>query len=536
MSITLARRNTAALGRLFGAQGLLWPLATPALVAVALLQRLCGAEIDLDYWWHLATGRWMLDHGRVPAVDPFSFTHFGQSWYAHEWLGELIFALADKIGGYALNIALTALVLGGGFYLLWRAARLYGASRRSAAVAVAAAVLFTLQTVAVRPQVWAFALIMALMHELVAYEVDARRRLWHLPLLFVLLININLLALLGGLLLAIYALHRAVLCWQARYPSPVLSPKRGEERSAADAVKNVLTVKGGKERSPADALKHVLIVGGLSVAALCLNPRGPALLLFAARAYVDAGSPYYSAIQEWRPLGPTPFNVGLYAVGALALALIGWAMWRRRALWPGLPALLFAVMAARSARYVPLFGITAALACAWCVAAARQERDLALPQAPQLGRMATLALLLATALALLVGRQQQFRITPDATRNGYFPVAATGWLRRNAPDARLFAEYGWGGYLDEALYPRSNVFIDGRAEMFGVDLFKSYLDIAGAKPGWQQTLTADGVNAVLLQPDSRLAAALAADPGWRLAFRDAHSVLYTPAANSRSLH
>jgi hypothetical protein len=502
VSITLARRNSAAFGRVLGAQGLLWPLLAPAFVVVALLRRLCSGDVDPDYWWHLATGRWMLDHGSIPTSDPFSFTHLGQSWYAHEWLGEWLIALADRAGGYALNIAITALILGAGCWLLWRTARGYGAARRTAAFALLGAVLFTAETVAVRPQVWAFALIMALLHELAAHDLGARRRLWHLPLLFVLLININLLAFMAGLVLALYALHRAVVCRQA-----------AGERRADEAAR----------------LRQVLIVGGLSALALCVNPRGPALLLFAARTYADAASPYWSQIQEWKPLGPTAFNLGLYATGAAATLLIAYGMWRRKALWPGLPALVFAVMAARAARYVPLFGITAAIGCAWYVAAARRERDLPLLPAPNLGRVATLATLLACALTLAAGRQAQFRRTPDAALDGAYPVAATAFLQQHAAGARIFADYGWGGYLDQTLYPRANVFIDGRAEMFGVDLFKTYLDVAAAKPGWQQTLTTDRVGAVLVQADGPLAAALSGDPGWHLAFHDAHSVLYLPA-------
>ena len=43
------------------------------------------------------------DHHRVPATDPFSWTHEGREWVAHEWLAEVIIALADRAGGYAIQ-------------------------------------------------------------------------------------------------------------------------------------------------------------------------------------------------------------------------------------------------------------------------------------------------------------------------------------------------------------------------------------------------------------------------------------------------
>ena len=37
---------------------------------------------DGDVSWHIAAGRWILDHGGVPSTDSFSFTMFGQPWVA----------------------------------------------------------------------------------------------------------------------------------------------------------------------------------------------------------------------------------------------------------------------------------------------------------------------------------------------------------------------------------------------------------------------------------------------------------------------
>ena len=40
---------------------------------------------DSDTGWHIRTGEWILKHGRIPATDLFSFTKFGQPWFAWEW-------------------------------------------------------------------------------------------------------------------------------------------------------------------------------------------------------------------------------------------------------------------------------------------------------------------------------------------------------------------------------------------------------------------------------------------------------------------
>jgi hypothetical protein len=56
---------------------------------------------DGDTYWHIAAGMWMLDHGTVPHLDPFSYTRAGAPWVAHEWLSEALMALAYCAGGWS---------------------------------------------------------------------------------------------------------------------------------------------------------------------------------------------------------------------------------------------------------------------------------------------------------------------------------------------------------------------------------------------------------------------------------------------------
>lgn len=466
-----------------------------------MLRTLSSHAVDPDYWWHLAAGRWMLDHGRVPGVDPFSITHGGQRWMAHEWLAELTFAVADRLGGYALVLALTVLILGAGCTALWQAARLYGATRRSATAGVAIAFFYIAVALAVRPQVWLFALLMVLLRELAAHDTGARRRLWHLPLLFALAININLLALFGGVMLALYAVHRTIAWLRAQEAA------RAEER---------------------DRLQHVLVMGALSLLALNANPRGPALLLFVL-TYLQPHALRLQYIQEWRPLPFSGYDAALYLGGAVLLAFILFGMVRRRVFWPGVLALAFAVPAARSARYMPLFGISAAFT--YVRLAAGMRTAVTAPE--ELTRVRHLSALsvaagLIAAVALLRFAPGQFRRVPDAARGGY-PVAAAAWLRDNLPSARLFNDYDWGGYLDDTLYPHPGVFIDGREEMYGEKLFATYIATMAAHPGWEQTLVAWRVDAVVVKPRSPLARALVGDPDWRAAFLDTTAAVYVPA-------
>lgn len=76
---------------------------------------------DGDTYWHLAAGQWMLDHGRVPNFDPFSFTHGGQPWVPHEWLSEIAMIAAYKAAGWTGIVVLFGLAtaLSMGLFLGW---------------------------------------------------------------------------------------------------------------------------------------------------------------------------------------------------------------------------------------------------------------------------------------------------------------------------------------------------------------------------------------------------------------------------------
>src|SRR6516165_7655305 len=67
---------------------------------------------DADTYWHLASGNWILQHGIVPTTDPFSWSYTGHPWTAHEWLSEVVMALAFRAAGWSGVAILTGLAVG----------------------------------------------------------------------------------------------------------------------------------------------------------------------------------------------------------------------------------------------------------------------------------------------------------------------------------------------------------------------------------------------------------------------------------------
>ena len=79
-----------------------------ALAAFAIAASRPEVLNDGDTWSHVATGSWILAHGDVPRVDPFSHSMAGAPWTAHEWLSEIFFTLAFRATGWSGVVLLTA--------------------------------------------------------------------------------------------------------------------------------------------------------------------------------------------------------------------------------------------------------------------------------------------------------------------------------------------------------------------------------------------------------------------------------------------
>src|ERR1700721_64834 len=62
---------------------------------------------DGDTWSHVATGEWIIGHGAAPSADPFSHSMGGAPWTAHEWLSEVLLALALRFAGWSGVVLLT---------------------------------------------------------------------------------------------------------------------------------------------------------------------------------------------------------------------------------------------------------------------------------------------------------------------------------------------------------------------------------------------------------------------------------------------
>ena len=63
-----------------------------AIVAIAPIR-------NYDFFWHLATGRWIVEHGALPLRDPFTVASDRSEWVNGEWLFEIVVYGVERVVG-----------------------------------------------------------------------------------------------------------------------------------------------------------------------------------------------------------------------------------------------------------------------------------------------------------------------------------------------------------------------------------------------------------------------------------------------------
>lgn len=157
--------NTGANQRVFLAAVILTGIAGGLLYA--------GQLIDMDLWWHLATGRHIYESRALLESDPFNFTsppELGLRFVLLNgyWLGQVLFYLTWEAGGYHGLILFRVLLMLAMLCLTGIACRrLYQAGRMQTLLVLALTALILKNFTGMRPQLYSF-----LMAAILAYLLD----------------------------------------------------------------------------------------------------------------------------------------------------------------------------------------------------------------------------------------------------------------------------------------------------------------------------------------------------------------------------
>ena len=465
-----------------------------------------------DFWWHLKAGQLVAMRG-IPQTNLFAWTLPPDHPYVYAtWLGEWLFFQLYQLAGLQL-VTFARNVLGlMAFALVAVDARRRSHSWRLAAIATALAGAMTINNLIIRTQNWSWVPFGVYVLILGAYaEGQLRpRRLVVLPLIMVFWVNAHGAFVLGLAILAIYALgetlrrllkHPGALWWERIFPL------------------------------------YGALVG--AVAATLINPLGFGIFGYVLKLLTDPSS--QQLVVEWQP--PTTHSIAgfiFYATLLVFLMALAWAR-RRPSITDMLLVCAFLWLAWSGQRYVVWFGMVAMPILAQCFAA---PPGSSVRSSVRVG-MTSVNFLIAGALVVMwLAVQPPFKASlalpriyvdnfadlPGAplTFDNANPVAATEYLRTHPQPGRLFNEMGYGSYLDWALYPQIQVFIDPRVELYPMELWQDYIAITNARDYNTLLIQKYNITRVMLDREfqPKLAEALRRDHEWMLEYQDHRTEIY----------
>jgi hypothetical protein len=492
-------------------------LLIPDLATTAALAALCYCLFlfdaprrlfhDSDTGWHIRTGEAILDSGRLPYTDPYSFTRGGRPWVAWEWGSDVLMGAAHRAAGLDGVAALYISAIACSVWLWFRLNWAVGGGFLSAGV-LAAPMLSTVNLHwLARPHVFGWLLTMGAV--LGAERLAAEPRLT----------PARGLAIAGGAAL-----------WANLHASFFLAALVPLVYAAGYGLRAALWRE--TDHAPEMRIVRVFLWSTvLAAAASLVNPYGWNLHRHLISYLSD--SELMARIGEFQS-----FNFHAAGAGWISLALLislagACAAFARRRVAHAALGLLLVAGALRSARVLPLMALIAlpfangalaeaAVLCGGLRPAVRRRLDALLTYSGNLRRLDARvggAVWLPLAAAALFAAMPGAAFPPSE-----FPVRAAATVELLPGPARLLATDRFGGYLIYRFAGRRKVFFDGRSDLYGSDFLIEYGRLIQARPGWQAMVERYRFTHALLPADCPLAAALEA-AGWKRTGADAVAVL-----------
>ena len=471
---------------------------------------------DLDMGWHLATGRYVVQHHAVPSTDVLSYTSPGAEWIYPPFAGVFFYGIFSAFGYSGLTwvcalalVALVALLVQG-----------YSTGERIAAAVLAIIAVPTLAVrMAPRPdlfshlffaiffiQLWRFHQSSAAVprfepeHDEGAIVLRrSRHRLWILPPVMLLWVNVHPGFVAGLGVLFAYLLVEALELASPSRATALLRLHQAWPALALTLVATLMNPFGLK------IFKSALGLAGLQPTLTNQAGKGPSIRELWA---VPISLPSVAGALDWRNPGSS-----FWWLVVVAVAVVAFALWRRQ-LAAGLLTTVALYGSVEHVRYQGFFAITTVVVGGTILpkALAKLREGSAKSWFRRVGFRRTLALTAAGALCLLAGVRiadllsSRTHVVADsgtlfgAGESWWFPERAAAFIRREKLPGNIWQDYNLGGFTAWRLGPDYGDFIDGRNVDPAVwTELQGFISSPPDSPLWEKESDRRGIN-ILFSP------------------------------------
>jgi len=522
---------------------------------------------NTDLWGHAAYGQWMLEHKTLPDEDPFQPLAVGMKVVDSAWLSQLVFAVAENVGGYEALSALFAVTTLATFLVLSRVFILQSRLLPITIVSLLITIALGWSRIAtIRPENFAALCFAVLLWLVVRSEPQGKGGQAHFapktpqsepvpdslrqahfapktpqsePVPDSLRLRSAWTLWLGvGLVMAVWAnLHGSFVCGLAVLVCCLL----GRVAEAAWQTRNWATIVADP------GVRSWLYAFEIGILATLLNPYGIDLLLY---TLLFSGNANVKDVLEWQPLVILGTGGREFALSWVMLAVVLRYSRRRIPVSHVLMLGLFSLAVVSGVRmltwYAAIFAlvITPHLAYlarrylpdSWLGGEDQPRLDksqyegLALPQGRRwsYSMVALLVVWICFAMApisrpVLGGDPRSATEVLDAAT----PLAISEHLLADPPSGQVFNPQWWGDWLVWDGPDTMKPFVTTNIHLVPRQVWEDYHIILGARSGWQRALERYNVETIVVdkQRQTVLTALLRRSSSWRITFEDEQGMI-----------
>lgn len=450
--------------------------------------------IDIDLWWNLKTGEHIIKNLTIPRTDIFSYTFENRPWIDHEWLSQVIFyPIFSKFGWLGLNILKALLVSLSFLMLLFLNISKYKKIIYSTFFIMLAILAFGYRSV-LRPEIFSYLLLCIFF-----YVLEREKRLFILPFLQIIWVNLHGYFILGPILVFLYAI--------------------GEFFS------------GNKNKA-----KRFAMVFTCVVLACLVNPYFYKGALYPFRISMDVFTEQKLFMQNVHELMmPVRASFGrflffwIFAILTSISFLINIKNIKIKHILIFALGFIASYMAVRN---IPIFIFLGMPLAAMNLNEARFTKNIS-------GRRYYIGLMLIACGLIYFflsnkyytfTNQSALRKTESKFSRVFMPSGACDFLEDNKITGPIFNTLDFGPYIGYRFYPEKRIFIDTRTELYKDDFYRLYRRAQNYPAEWRQLHKEYGFEIVLLRHlfggTEKILRHLYKDRDWRLVYYDENSCIF----------
>lgn len=477
---------------------------------------------DDDLFWHLATGRYIVENKVVPDKDVFGHITSGTEWIPFEWGWDILTYGLYNIGGYNAILVFRSLAFCFIFLVLYLLLRKFKINSFLSIAALFFLLASIMDRLSPRPHILTYIFFVLLLYILLSYRYINREKyskyLYAVPVIFLLWANSHMGVLAGGLILFIFTITETIIFY-----------KHGSFSNAE--VKPLTKLQ----------LRNLWIISVISAAMLLVNPHGLSTYIY---AYEHTKMKMLESVNEWQNPFSSKLDFGFivtfYKIFLFSGILVLYYAFKKRDLLFALMFLSFAVYSVRAIRftvdYEMIMLVFIVISISYIFSNIRSAGFNNLINGNVLkGVLGIIFVYIISQLPsnAIYEKIQYYRIYGWGINSDFIPVQMFDFKKEAGISGTPFNHFGTGGYLVWN-FPGEKNYIDSRN--LNDEIYNEYNAMMVMAPGFEKKLEERGVDYVLyLDPDlirrpndlKRLVTNyFSTNKSWKLVFWDDKSMLF----------